>query len=112
MERALPKNILVAGLFLTCLTFIFFSDMFTPLSTILQFAIQATGAEEMLSVGCRASGKHGGPMSVCAAGVLRRQNSVYGDGRDRAVSDGACAVTGIPERDGGPCEARFGPGAC
>lgn len=42
MERSLPKNILVAGLFLTCLTFIFFSDMFTPLSTILQFAIQAT----------------------------------------------------------------------
>jgi hypothetical protein len=40
MERALPRNILVAGLFLTCLTFIFFSDMFTPLSTILQFAIQ------------------------------------------------------------------------
>ncbi|MGC2616110.1 MAG: O-antigen polymerase [Terracidiphilus sp.] len=41
MERSLPRNILVAGLFLTCLTFIFFSDMFTPLSTILQFAIQA-----------------------------------------------------------------------
>jgi oligosaccharide repeat unit polymerase len=41
MERSLPKNILVAGIFLTCLTFIFFSDMFTPLSTILQFAIQA-----------------------------------------------------------------------
>jgi len=41
MERSLPKNILVAGLFLTCLTFIFFSDMFTPLSTILQFAMQA-----------------------------------------------------------------------
>jgi oligosaccharide repeat unit polymerase len=42
MERSLPKHILVAGLFLTCLTFIFFSDMFSPLSTILQFAIQAT----------------------------------------------------------------------
>ena len=40
MERSLPKNILVAGMFLTCLTFIFFSDMFTPLSTILQLAIQ------------------------------------------------------------------------
>jgi len=40
MERSLPRHILVAGLFLTCLTFIFFSDMFTPLSTILQFAIQ------------------------------------------------------------------------
>jgi oligosaccharide repeat unit polymerase len=40
MERSLPKNILVAGIFLTCLTFIFFSDMFTPLSTILQIAIQ------------------------------------------------------------------------
>ena len=41
MERSLPKHILVAGMFLTCLTFIFFSDMFTPLSTILQFAIQS-----------------------------------------------------------------------
>jgi oligosaccharide repeat unit polymerase len=40
MERSLPKHILVAGIFLTCLSFIFFSDMFTPLSTILQFAIQ------------------------------------------------------------------------
>lgn len=41
MERSLPKHILVASIFLTCLTFIFFSDMFTPLSTILQFAIQS-----------------------------------------------------------------------
>lgn len=41
MERVLPKSILVAGLFLTCLTFIFFTDMFSPLSTVLQFAIQA-----------------------------------------------------------------------
>lgn len=41
MERSLPKQILVASIFLTCLTFIFFSDMFTPLSTILQFAIQS-----------------------------------------------------------------------
>jgi oligosaccharide repeat unit polymerase len=40
MERSLPKHILVASIFLTCLTFIFFSDMFTPLSTILQFLIQ------------------------------------------------------------------------
>ena len=36
----MPKSILVAGIFLTCLSFIFFSDMFTPLSTILQLAIQ------------------------------------------------------------------------
>ncbi len=42
MERSLPKNILVAGTFLACLSFIFFSDMFTPLSTILQFAFQST----------------------------------------------------------------------
>ncbi len=42
MERSLPKNILVAGIFLGCLSFIFFSDMFTPLSTILEFAIQST----------------------------------------------------------------------
>jgi oligosaccharide repeat unit polymerase len=41
MERSLPKSILVAGLFLSCLSFIFFSDMFSPLSTILQFAIQS-----------------------------------------------------------------------
>ena len=41
MERSLPKHILVAGIFLTCLSFIFFSDMFSPLSTILQFAIQS-----------------------------------------------------------------------
>lgn len=41
MERSLPKHILVASIFLTCLTFIFFSDMFTPLSTILQFLIQS-----------------------------------------------------------------------
>ena len=41
MERSLPKNILVAGTFLACLSFIFFSDMFTPLSTVLQFAIQS-----------------------------------------------------------------------
>lgn len=41
MERALPKSILVASVALTCLSFIFFSDMFTPLSTILQLAIQS-----------------------------------------------------------------------
>jgi len=41
MERSLPKNFLVAGTFLACLSFIFFSDMFSPLSTILQFAIQS-----------------------------------------------------------------------
>lgn len=41
MERSRPKHILVASIFLTCLSFIFFSDMFTPLSTILQLAIQS-----------------------------------------------------------------------
>ena len=40
-ERAMPKSILVVSIFLTCLSFIFFSDMFTPLSTILQLAIQS-----------------------------------------------------------------------
>jgi len=39
-ERAVPRSLLVASIFLTCLSFIFFSDMFTPLSTILQIAIQ------------------------------------------------------------------------
>jgi len=51
MERALPKSILVAGLFLTCLTFIFFSDMFSPLSTVLQFAIQAAVQRNCLQWG-------------------------------------------------------------
>lgn len=41
MERVLPRSILVASILLTCLSFIFFSDMFTPLSTILQLAIQS-----------------------------------------------------------------------
>jgi oligosaccharide repeat unit polymerase len=39
-ERALPRSLLIASIFLTCLSFIFFSDMFTPLSTVLQIAIQ------------------------------------------------------------------------
>jgi oligosaccharide repeat unit polymerase len=42
MERVLPKHMLVAAILLTCLSFIFFSDMFTPLSTLLQLAIQST----------------------------------------------------------------------
>jgi hypothetical protein len=41
VERSLPKQILVSGIFLTALSFIFFSDMFTPLSTILQLIIQS-----------------------------------------------------------------------
>lgn len=40
-ERALPRSLLVASVLLTCLSFIFFSDMFTPLSTILQIVIQS-----------------------------------------------------------------------
>jgi hypothetical protein len=40
-ERAMPKSILVVSIFLTCLSFIFFSDMFTPLSTVLQLGIQS-----------------------------------------------------------------------
>ena len=39
-ERAMPRSLLVVSVFLTCLSFIFFTDMFTPLSTILQIAIQ------------------------------------------------------------------------
>jgi len=57
-ERALPRSLLVASIFLTCLSFIFFSDMFTPLSTILQIAIQSAvqrrcfhwGAERMVGM--------------------------------------------------------------
>jgi hypothetical protein len=41
VERSLPKQILVSGILLTCLSFIFFSDMFLPLSTIIQFIIQS-----------------------------------------------------------------------
>jgi oligosaccharide repeat unit polymerase len=41
VERSLPRHILVAGIFLTCLSFLFFTDMFVPLSTIIQFAIQS-----------------------------------------------------------------------
>jgi oligosaccharide repeat unit polymerase len=57
-ERALPRSLMVASIFLTCLSFIFFSDMFSPLSTILQVAIQSTvqrrcfywGAERMMGM--------------------------------------------------------------
>jgi hypothetical protein len=41
-ERSLPRQILVSGIFLACLSFIFFSDMFTPLSTILQLILQSS----------------------------------------------------------------------
>ena len=63
MERSLPKHILVAGLFLTCLSFIFFSDMFTPLSTILQFAIQVAVQRKCFQWGVAQDGKRGGAMS-------------------------------------------------
>lgn len=57
-ERALPRGPLVAAILLACLSFIFFSDMFTPLSTVLQIAIQAVvqrkcfywGTEQMAGV--------------------------------------------------------------
>jgi hypothetical protein len=42
VERSLPRQILVSSIFLTCLSFIFFSDMFTPLSTIIQLIIQVS----------------------------------------------------------------------
>jgi oligosaccharide repeat unit polymerase len=42
VERSLPKQILVSSIFLTCLSLIFFSDMFTPLSTIIQILIQTS----------------------------------------------------------------------
>jgi hypothetical protein len=57
-ERLLPRSLLVASVLLTCLSFIFFSDMFAPLSTILQIAIQSVvqrrcfhwGAEQLAGV--------------------------------------------------------------
>jgi oligosaccharide repeat unit polymerase len=42
VERSLPKQILVSSILLSCLSFIFFSDMFLPLSTILQLIIQSS----------------------------------------------------------------------
>lgn len=41
VERALRRQILVSAIFLTCLSFIFFSDMFTPVSTVLQVIAQS-----------------------------------------------------------------------
>lgn len=42
VERSLPRQVLVSAILLSCLTFIFFSDMFTPLSTIIQLIIQGS----------------------------------------------------------------------
>jgi oligosaccharide repeat unit polymerase len=41
VQRSLPRQMLIACIFLTCLSFIFFTDMFIPLSTILQVTIQS-----------------------------------------------------------------------
>jgi len=41
VEKLMPKGILIAATLLTCLSFIFFSDMFLPLSTIIQLMIQS-----------------------------------------------------------------------
>jgi oligosaccharide repeat unit polymerase len=41
VERSLPKQLLVSAILLTSLSFIFFSDMFLPLSTIIQVIIQS-----------------------------------------------------------------------
>jgi hypothetical protein len=42
VERSLPRQLLVSAILLTCLAFIFFSDMFTPLSTIIQLVVQGS----------------------------------------------------------------------
>src|SRR6516165_6033858 len=42
VERSLPRQLLVSAILLTCLAFIFFSDMFTPLSTIIQLLLQGS----------------------------------------------------------------------
>ncbi|MGA8729117.1 MAG: O-antigen polymerase [Terracidiphilus sp.] len=42
MERGLPRQILVSSIFLTCMSLICFSDMFSPLSTIIQVIIQSS----------------------------------------------------------------------
>ena len=62
-ERALPKSLLVASIFLTCLSFIFFSDMFTPLSTMSAICDPERGAAEVLLLGSGAGGRHGAGMS-------------------------------------------------
>jgi oligosaccharide repeat unit polymerase len=41
MERGFPRQILVSSIFLTCISLICFSDMFSPLSTIIQVIIQS-----------------------------------------------------------------------
>ena len=42
MERGLPRQILVSSIFLTCMSLICFSDMFSPLSTVIQVIIQSS----------------------------------------------------------------------
>lgn len=41
MERGFPRHFLISALFLTCISFICFSDMFSPLSTIVQVVLLA-----------------------------------------------------------------------
>jgi len=41
MRRGMSRNCLTSSIFLGCIAYIFFVDNFMPLSTILQFAIQA-----------------------------------------------------------------------
>ena len=41
VERGLPRQFLVSAIFLTCISFICFSDMFAPLSTLIQVLIQS-----------------------------------------------------------------------
>ncbi len=42
MERGLPRQVLVSSIFLTCISLICFSDMFLPLSTVIQVLIQSS----------------------------------------------------------------------
>ena len=73
MERALPKQILVSGIFLTCLSFIFFSDMFTPLSTIIQVAVQVAVQKRCFRWGTCRHGRGVGMSAVASFAVENRR---------------------------------------
>jgi hypothetical protein len=49
MRRGLSRQFLTSAVFLACLSYIFFVDNFMPLSTLLQFIIQAFAQRYILS---------------------------------------------------------------
>ncbi|MGB9198605.1 MAG: hypothetical protein WCB53_16910, partial [Terriglobales bacterium] len=51
MRRGMSRRFLTSSIFLGCMAYIFFVDNFVPLSTALQFAIQAFAQRYVLSSG-------------------------------------------------------------